>query len=319
MRKEVHGSVGSRPIGRSPLLADREQTSSTPAGGQAARRQVLATPGLVSFWDFAEPAGEDRVAQGPNAYRLREVAGPIDRVEDGIFGPRAALVQPGQYFMIPRAQCPALNLHGEAAEVTVVAWIKRRRQPLPWCDAIAGMWDEARHQRQYCLFMALGLSDVRSNHQVCGHISGTGGWTPGMDKCDEAASGATPTPHDAWVCAGMTYDGVTVRAYLDGVLDANGRRNPYHYTGGIHDGGTGGSDFTVAAVRLPPVNTAPIFDRARGMGNFFSGLIGGLAVFNRALEPRVMASIAFTPAAAMRQRTGEEAAAAHLSPPVGAK
>jgi hypothetical protein len=37
--------------------------------------------------------------------------------------------------------------------------------------------------------------------------------------------------------------------------------------------GNNGSDFTVGAVLLK-----------RGMGNFFKGQIGGLAVFNRALD-----------------------------------
>jgi hypothetical protein len=37
--------------------------------------------------------------------------------------------------------------------------------------------------------------------------------------------------------------------------------------------GNNGSDFTVGAVLLKS-----------GMGNFFNGLIGGLAVFNRALN-----------------------------------
>jgi hypothetical protein len=46
-------------------------------------------------------------------------------------------------------------------------------------------------------------------------------------------------------------------------------KNPYSFTEGI---GNNGSDFTVGAVLLKA-----------GMGNFFKGLIGGLAVFNRAL------------------------------------
>ncbi|MEX0882329.1 MAG: hypothetical protein WDZ72_02540 [Cyclobacteriaceae bacterium] len=49
-------------------------------------------------------------------------------------------------------------------------------------------------------------------------------------------------------------------------------KNPYYFPEGIGDNG---SDFTVGAVVL-----------SRGMGNFFNGLIGGLAVYNRVLEDR---------------------------------
>lgn len=46
-------------------------------------------------------------------------------------------------------------------------------------------------------------------------------------------------------------------------------KNPYYYPDGM---GNNGSDFTVGAVRLE-----------NGMGNFFKGQIGGIAIFNRAL------------------------------------
>jgi hypothetical protein len=45
--------------------------------------------------------------------------------------------------------------------------------------------------------------------------------------------------------------------------------------------GNNGSDFTVGAVLLK-----------RGMGNFFKGQIGGLAVFNRALSPKELKNLA---------------------------
>ena len=46
-------------------------------------------------------------------------------------------------------------------------------------------------------------------------------------------------------------------------------KNPYYYPDGIGDNG---SDFTVGSVLLKS-----------GMGNFFKGLIGGLAIYDRAL------------------------------------
>ena len=57
--------------------------------------------------------------------------------------------------------------------------------------------------------------------------------------------------------------------------------NPYEYPGGLLDGGENGSDFTVGAVH-----------RSGEMGNWYVGLIGGLAVFNRALSDEEMAYLA---------------------------
>ena len=58
-----------------------------------------------------------------------------------------------------------------------------------------------------------------------------------------------------------------------GRLDERPGRNPYPYPGGIFDGGPAGADFTVGAVH-----------RGVEMGNFFAGLLGGLAVYQRALS-----------------------------------
>ncbi len=57
--------------------------------------------------------------------------------------------------------------------------------------------------------------------------------------------------------------------YPDGLIQS---KNPYYFPTGM---GNNGSDFTVGAVLLK-----------KGMGNFFKGQIGGLAVFNRALSAK---------------------------------
>ncbi len=57
--------------------------------------------------------------------------------------------------------------------------------------------------------------------------------------------------------------------YPDGLVQS---KNPYYFPQGM---GNNGSDFTVGAVLLK-----------KGMGNFFKGQIGGLAVFNRALAEK---------------------------------
>ncbi|WP_391572362.1 hypothetical protein [Cohnella sp.] len=52
----------------------------------------------------------------------------------------------------------------------------------------------------------------------------------------------------------------------------------------MFDGGPTGADFTVGAV-----------DRSGEMGNFYAGQLGGLAVFNRALNEREIAELHISP------------------------
>ena len=54
--------------------------------------------------------------------------------------------------------------------------------------------------------------------------------------------------------------------YPEGLIQS---KNPYFFPDGIGDNG---SDFTVGAVRL-----------RGGMGNYFKGQIGGIAIYDRAL------------------------------------
>lgn len=268
-RRDMFASV---PLAASVLLHDPR-----PATGQVHPHEV---PGIVCFWDFQEEPETPRVSRGSNAYRLIEMAGPIQRVKYGLFGDYAARISFGQWFRAPRAECPALNIHGRDAQVSVVAWIKRaaKRNTKRECEAVAGMWNESRAKRQYCLF--LNLKIFNSSDQVCGHVSSLGGPTPGYRYCMDASIGKTPVAFDEWKCVGFTYDSRTVCSYLDGSLDARDGRNPYPYVGGIFDGGAEGSDFTVAGV-----------DRSNEVGNWFEGILGGLAVYNRALTPREMSCL----------------------------
>jgi hypothetical protein len=243
---------------------------------------------LICFWDFHEPAGAERVAQGPFAYALQERRGEIARVEDGVFGKHSALFDGTKYFELPRAASPALNLRGPQAQVTVVTWLKRKPAQPHGCEAVAGMWNEYG-KRQYCLFLNLGI-DYGAD-QVGGHVSSIGGPTPGDPFCLDAAIGSTPVPLELWQCCAFTYDGEWARAYLNGRLDPRGARNPYHYPGGLFDGGEDGSDFTVGAVARPEdVNTPP--PEVPYVGNWFYGLLGGLAVYNRALSEEELLRLA---------------------------
>ncbi len=217
----------------------------------------------LANWNFTET--NPLISAGQHAYTLRPVTDTIQHTPDGLYLPR------GQWLRLPRADCPALNIHGENAQVTVLAWVRRQPQPETHdCETIAGVWDESRKMRQYCLFLDLPIWD--SSDQVGGHVSSRGGPTPGHPYCMDAAIGKTPVPFDTWSFIGFTYDGQHARAYLNGQLDARAGRNPFEYPHGLFDGGPNGADFTVGAV-----------SRSGEPGNFFHGTLRQLAIYDRAL------------------------------------
>jgi hypothetical protein len=97
----------------------------------------------------------------------------------------------------------------------------------------------------------------------------------------DSSIGQTEIPLEEWHFVAFTYDGEYVRSYVNGILDERSIRNPYHYPGGLFDGGQDGADFTVGAV-----------DRSQEIGNFFVGSIGGLAIYNKALTNEEMHQLA---------------------------
>ncbi|MEM6284972.1 MAG: LamG-like jellyroll fold domain-containing protein [Chloroflexota bacterium] len=228
-------------------------------------------PGPLVLWDFLSET--PMVSCGAEPYTLTP-ATDISLINTGLHLKR------GQWLRIPRADCPALNISGENAQVSVIAHIKRLPQPPTYdCETIAGVWDESRKMRQYCLFLDLPIWD--SKDQVGGHVSSHGGPTPGYKYCMDAAIGATTVQFDTWHTVGFTYDSAYARAYLDGALDTRDGRNRFHYPHGLFDGGENGADFTVGAV-----------SRSGEPGNFFHGTIRALAVYTRALTDTEMRTLA---------------------------
>ncbi|MCC5806643.1 MAG: hypothetical protein JJU00_09985 [Opitutales bacterium] len=238
----------------------------------------LVVPDLVAFWDFQNPVRGGFRAAGENRYKLRSRPRLPAMVQTGgLFGPRAVEFKRGTWLECPRMQCPELNISGKDAQVTVVAWILWRKKPR--CQFIAGMWDETNRARQYGLFVNLS-GRYGSADNVHAHVSASGGPTDGDACCVTYATGASPLALDRWHTVAMSYDGQHARAYVDGGLDTNERRdkrwgllNPFSFPDGLHDGGSEGADFTVGAV-----------DTAGKMSNWFHGLMSGLAVYRRALD-----------------------------------
>jgi hypothetical protein len=258
-------------------------------------KDLRACPGLIALWDFEEKAGQARVSSGKGKFKLKEKINIIPRVSEGPLSGYAIELDGSSYLSIPYAETGALNVRNNS--VTVIAWVKWVG---PGVGFIAGMWNEYHDggKRQYGLFV--NLPHYNGERQVCGHISKTGGPTPPFPYSIDYSASKQLVPQEAWSCVAFTYDGKYIRSYLNGIFETrepelirntkgfegypNGLvqvKNPYYFPYGIGDNG---SDFTVGAVQL-----------ARGMNNFFKGLIGGLAVFNRALTNDEMRRIAVVP------------------------
>jgi hypothetical protein len=267
-------------------LPPRQPAATTTTPKPADSAVVLGTPGLVAFWDFQGEAGQPRASQsGSKEYALHEQKGPVARVEGGVFGQYSARIKRGQWLMAVRKDVGALDIHGKDAQVTVVAWVKRGDRN-PW-QAIAGVWDETRKKRQYCLFLnaprgtrADEMKRYPLANRIHGHVSAVGGPTPGEEFCITYSSGATEIPFGPWQCIAMSYDGKASRVFVNGKLDSLEHYNPFPYPDGLFDGGTDGADFTVGAVH-----------RGGSWGNFFDGHLGGLAIYNRALSEDEMAAL----------------------------
>lgn len=192
--------------------------------------------------------------------------------------PGSALLRERQWFRLPRASCPALNLRGKDARFFLVAWVKRGTKSSRECEAVAGMWNETVETRQYRLFLNLGIWE--SADQACGHLSSTGAPSPGYIYCTEAAIGNSPVSLDTRPQAAFTFDGNWGRVCLDGKFDGRPGLNPYFWPCAVNDGGKDGSDFTAGAVF-----------RNGEMGNGFAGQLGGLAVYGQALLPEQIARL----------------------------
>ena len=82
------------------------------------------------------------------------------------------------------------------------------------------------------------------------------------------------------------YDGKEIRVYVNGVLDGLPGCNPFRFDRGIFHGGPEGADFTVAY--RPNRQADPEDEPVRSR---FTGLIGGLAVYRRALTEQERASL----------------------------
>jgi len=249
-------------------------------------KEIKSIEGLVSLWKFNEKPGKERKASGKEKFPLKESNGKITRINEGPLSGHSILLDGISYLSLSHSQTGPLNIYGDKSEVTLIAWIKWTGEQTGF---VGGMWNEYQDdgKRQYGLFIS--LPHYNGKDQVCGHISKTGKPTsPFLYSIDYSAS-KQKVQKNEWCCVAFTYDGQYIKSFLNGEFKSREpelinhtkgfegypdgliqSKNPYYFPYGI---GNNGSDFTVGAVLLKS-----------GMGNFFKGLIGGIAVFNRALS-----------------------------------
>lgn len=256
---------------------------------------VPITDGLIAFWNFQEVPAKPVAGTLAHAGSAQQGTlyswgvAPVP-VAGGLFGPQALEFGDEGMLFCPRSAADGLTIGGPDARVSVVAWLRRNPQLHgDRCEAVAGVWNE-HGLRQYCLFVNLRIHG--SAQQVCGHVSSSGGASPGERYAMDAAIGATPVSFDQWHTIAMSYDGGAARAYLDGRLDTRDGLNPYPHAGGLFDGGPNGADFTVGAVRRPDTVSEDFAEHGSVIGNFFQGVLGGLAVYSRALSSEEMRTLA---------------------------
>jgi hypothetical protein len=249
-------------------------------------RAVESTPNLIALWKFNEKPGEARKAVGAGDFPLSEANGKIEREGEGPVSGYTIKLDGTNYLSLSNSETQQLNIYGADKEVTVIAWVKWTGEQTGF---VGGMWNEYQDggKRQYGLFISLPYYNGRN--QVCGHISETGKPTPPFPYSIDYSASKHKVPENQWCLVAFSYNSQYIKSYFNGkfyprepelINNTKGfdgypnglvqRKNPYYYPYGM---GNNGSDFTVGAVLLK-----------NGMGNFFKGLIGGLAVFDRALD-----------------------------------
>ncbi len=296
---------------------------STLSAGEVTGKPEVVTkmPGLVAFWTFGEDAGQRRLSQGTmDKFPLAEVGGPIRRIEGGSFSGYSAEFNGRQYLKIPYAETGDLNISGPNAQVSMFAVV--RIVDLNRSRTIAGMWSEGQGAdddsgtRQYSLLMNMPM--YGGPRRLTPHISSEGGVTRRADGsafpwCVDYAATASEVPEERWVTLGFTYDSRTIRAYIDGRLDAwNGdtgctkRLDPYFTSEGPGGGGRGMNPYfhgrgifaydPVKHAATKPMGGSDFTVASRfALGNEFpeatTGRFAGLAVFNRALSDAEMQAL----------------------------
>ena len=254
-------------------------------------KTLSSIDGFVALWDFKEEKGGDRYANNKKKYPLKDVFGSVERVNEGPLSGYSAKFDGKSYLFLDNEKLGGLDITSPG--VTVIAWVKWTGEQTGF---VAGAWNEYEDggKRQYGLFVS--LPHYNGKDQVCGHISKTGKPTPPFPYSIDYSASKQVVGKDEWSCIGFTYDGKYIKSYCNGVFEPREEelikntkgfegypdglmqsKNPYYFPDGM---GSNGSDFTIGSVFVHG-----------NMGNFFKGLIGGVAVFSKSLSEEEMVLI----------------------------
>jgi len=300
------------PLDTSVSAADKTRMHS-------AMEDVVSIPDLIAFWVFGENPGTPRQSILVGApLPLEEVGGHSPRVKGGSFSGSSVQFDGKHYLMLPRAKIGALDIHGKDAQVSMFAVVKLDEIG-KWGGTIAGIWSEGHGAnddtgtRQYA--MLYNMPTYGGLRQLTPHISAEGGVTRRADGsalpwCVDYAAPRSEIPVGQWVTLGFTYDGKTIRAYQNGVMEERAvdpvkdKRDDPYYTKEGPDGGHRGINpyyhgrgiFSYDSKRhaaTKPKGPADFTVGARYaggsmLGEALKGRMAGLAVFNRALTDMEM-------------------------------
>lgn len=250
--------------------------------------------GLLAFWDFSADGPHHPATAGKANFVLVEQCGPIEKVHNGVFGKMCPRIGFGQWYRLERSGLGELDIHGHTP-LTMLVWACPDSSRL-W-QFLAGVWNERDARRQYALFYNgawqfdfIGRRRTACQHRVHAYLSHEGGHTPGDPACFSYATGATEIVPANWHCFALRWDGRFLEAWLDGRLDVHPGHNPLPFEGSIFSGGRAGADFTIAQRCMAAWRDYPAGRMPTEEG--FSGLLGGVAVYNRALEADEMRALA---------------------------
>jgi hypothetical protein len=283
-----------------------------------AKETVVKIPGLIAFWTFGEGATQNRASIFANQkLPLNEVGGPIPRVEGGPFSGYSATLDGRHYFRILREKIGPLDISGKDAQVSMFA-VVRLDTIGKYGGTIAGIWSEGKGAnddtgtRQYS--MLLNMPTYGGARQLTPHISSEGGVSrradgSGLPWCADFAAPNSEIPSGKWVTLGFTYDGKYIRAYFNGIMEErkmdpvkDHREDSYFTKEGPNGGYRGMNPYyhgrgifkydpkLHSTSKLPPSDFTVGARNAGGsmLGEAMKGLIGGLAVFDRALTDEEM-------------------------------
>lgn len=301
-----------------------------------------ADPSLVSFWEFQEQSGPFVAKVGRGRYALEEQSfdplartwstnNKVQRVRDAPptqpFGQFSASIEKWQMLRVLDTYklAPLLNIHGDNATLTMVAWLKPggNLDNTSQYDFghFAGIWSEPLSVRTYVMFCPASSRGVDPAVGQVPHldaeVSRTGAtMQPSCRWSISYALGATPINHSSWHMLAMTFDGSAIRAFVNGTLDFRPSDGPHRTPNFPHCNerwqnpapistwtnrtpGTWGpagapesknqTDFAVGGQRATP---CPDGVKCSGMGHPWSGLVGGLAVYDRALHEMELLTMA---------------------------